>query len=171
MRNLAKGNFQFQENPPREVDQLVTIPPPLEDIPSRAGTPWPRAGSTSENLSQVKKGLANSPTPTSTPTIKVEPQLHEVAIPHAAVAPMQIEKCGWGPNCPICKNIEEDWGGELQNQQCPKQNILHTQKQGTQQPLQKNISNAPRTKTPSNHRTSSTPNLLTYLIVMQNKYI
>ena len=27
-------------------------------------------------------------------------------------APPKAEQCGWGPNCPICTNTEEDWGGE-----------------------------------------------------------
>ena len=26
------------------------------------------------------------------------------------------ERCGWGLNCPICKNAEEDWDGEHQQQ-------------------------------------------------------
>ena len=26
------------------------------------------------------------------------------------------EQCGQGPNCPICKNTEEDWDGEHQKQ-------------------------------------------------------
>ena len=26
------------------------------------------------------------------------------------------ERCGWGPNCPICKNAEEDWDEEHQKQ-------------------------------------------------------
>ena len=51
----------------------------------------------------------------------------------------QIEKCGWGSNCPICENIEEDWDGDMQNQQHPQQNIPHTQTLGAQQPPQKNF--------------------------------
>ena len=116
-------------------------------------------------------------------------------IPHAAVAPKQIkEKCEWGPNCPICKNIEEDWDGDLQGQQqqkaqCPQQNILCTQSQGTQQPLQRNFqcSSGPKppvatrhtafpshkaSSTPS-HKTSSTPshNPLIYQIDMQSRSV
>ena len=127
---------------------------------------------------RVQKGLANSPSTYNHPHKKVEAQPHETAIPHATVALKQIkEKSGWGPNCPICKNIEEDWDGELQGQQqqnaqCPKQNIPCTQLQGTQQPLQKNFQ-CPRPKISSSHRTSSAPghNPLTYQINMQNKSI
>ena len=28
----------------------------------------------------------------------------------------KLERCRWGPNCPICKNAEEDWDGEHQKQ-------------------------------------------------------
>ena len=29
----------------------------------------------------------------------------------------KAEKCGWGPNCPFCKNQDkEDWDGKYQNQ-------------------------------------------------------
>ena len=75
--------------------------------------------SASGNLFELRKDWQIPPTPTSTPTIKVEPQLHEVAIPHTAMTLKQLEKCGWGPNCSICENIEEDWNGDLQNQQHP----------------------------------------------------
>ena len=96
----------------------------------------------SENLFESRKERAIPPTPISTPTIKAKAQPHETLIPHATVGSKQTkEKCGWGPNCPICKNIEEDWDGDLQGQnaQHPQQNILYTQTQGTQQPQQKNV--------------------------------
>ena len=66
--------------------------------------------------------------------VKIEAQPHKAEIPHAAMGPKHIEKCGWRPNCPIYKNIEEDWDGDLQGQQLqhPQQNIPHTQTQGTQ---------------------------------------
>ena len=112
MMNLAKG--KFQENPPQGGSSADDNPPPLENIPGRAGTPWPETGSTSENLFESRRDWLIPPTPTSTPTIKVEAQPHKTAIPCATVALKQIkEKCGWGPNCPICENIEEDWDGDL----------------------------------------------------------
>ena len=95
MMNLAKG--KFQENPPQGGSSADNNPPPLENIPARAGTPWPETGLASENLFKSRKDRPICPTPTSTPTIKVEALLHETAIPYATVAPKQIkEKCGWG---------------------------------------------------------------------------
>ena len=42
--------------------------------------------------------------------IKIEPK------PEEQPTTSPIEKCGWGPNCPICKIIEEDWDGDHQKQ-------------------------------------------------------
>ena len=41
--------------------------------------------------------------------------------------------------CPICENIEEDWDGDMENQQHPQQSIPCTQTLGAQQPPQKNF--------------------------------
>ena len=46
------------------------------------------------------------------PTIKVEPQDPNQSNPNSTVT--KPERCGWGPNCPICKIAEEDWDGEHQ---------------------------------------------------------
>ena len=70
----------------------------------------------------------------------------------------------WGPNCPICINIEEDWDGDKKNQQFPQQNIPSTQTLSAHSSHHRKISNTQRHQTSSNHRTSSTPNLVTYLI-------
>ena len=43
--------------------------------------------------------------------IKEEPKTGEQSI----ISP-RTEKCGWGPNCPFCKNQEEDWDGNHQKQ-------------------------------------------------------
>ena len=59
MINLAKG--KSQEIPPQGGSSADSNHPPLENIPIRAGTPWPRAGSMSENLFESRKKLANSP--------------------------------------------------------------------------------------------------------------
>ena len=56
----------------------------------------------------------------------MEPQPQELASPSATMAP-KAEKCGWGLNCPICKNIEEDWDGDQQKQS--EQSIPTTQVQ------------------------------------------
>ena len=53
MMNLAKG--KFQENPPQGGSSADNNSPALENIPVRAGTPWPKTGSTSENLFESRK--------------------------------------------------------------------------------------------------------------------
>ena len=89
MMNLAKG--KFQENPPQGGSPADNNPPPLENIPARAGSPWPETRSTLENLFESRKDWPIPPIPTSTPTIKVQVQPCETEIPGAAVAPKQIK--------------------------------------------------------------------------------
>ena len=58
---------------------------------------------------------------TPKPPIKIEPQAQEQPTPSSMVA-LKSEKCGWGLNCPICKNLEEDSDGDHQKQfQQPQQ--------------------------------------------------
>ena len=46
------------------------------------------------------------------PLLKEEPKIGEQSI----ISP-KTEKCGWGPDCPFCKNQDkEDWDGKHQNQ-------------------------------------------------------
>ena len=46
------------------------------------------------------------------PPIKEESKIGEQSI----ISP-KAEKCGWGPDCPFCKNQDkEDWDGQHQNQ-------------------------------------------------------
>ena len=81
------------------------------------------------NLFKMRKDwlippTTNTVTATSSKTpIKIEPQAQEQLTPSAAPPP-KAEQCAWGPNCPICKNMEEDWDGELQKQ--IQQNIKNT---------------------------------------------
>ena len=90
----------------------------------------------SENLFELQKDWPFPPTNnTVTPTnskspTKIEPQAQEQSIPSAA-ALLKAEGCRWGLNCPICKNIEEDWDGEHQKQF--HQNTKNTQIQEAQQ--------------------------------------
>ena len=42
-------------------------PPPLENIPTHAGTPWPRVGSMSGNLFELRKDWSIPPHLLSTP--------------------------------------------------------------------------------------------------------
>ena len=67
------------------------------------------------NLFELGKDWPIPPLMTPNPPIKIELQPQELAIPSATAAP-KAEKCGWEPNCPICKNIEEDWDGDHQKQ-------------------------------------------------------
>ena len=90
----------------------------------------------SGNLFEIRKDWLIPPTnntvtaTSSTPPINIEPQAQEQLNTSAAALP-KAEGCGWGPNCPICKNIEEDWDGEHQKQ--IQQNTKNTQAQDAQQ--------------------------------------
>ena len=46
--------------------------------------------------------------------IKIEPK--EPGQPTPSTTAPQPEQFGWGPNCPIYKNVEEDWDGDHQKQ-------------------------------------------------------
>ena len=67
------------------------------------------------NLFELRKDWPILPTSTSNPPMKIEPQPQELATPNATPV-LKAEKCGWGLNCPICKNIEEDWDGDHKKQ-------------------------------------------------------
>ena len=93
-------------------------PPPLEDAPVYTSTPWPEAGKMPGNLYELRKDWAIPPTNnTMTATnpklpIKIEPKEQHQPTP-STTAP-KPEQYGWGPKCPICKNVEGDWDGEHQ---------------------------------------------------------
>ena len=68
------------------------------------------------NLFEIRKDWPIPPTNdtvTATipkPIIKIEPQ-----VPTTTVS--RPEWCGWGQNCPICKNVDENWDDDnLQDQ-------------------------------------------------------
>ena len=90
----------------------------------------------SGNLFELRKDCPIPPTnntvtaTSSKPPIKIEPQAQEQPIPSAAT-PSKAEQCEWGPNCPIFKNIEEDWDGEYQKQ--IQQNTKNIQTQDAKQ--------------------------------------
>ena len=69
------------------------------------------------------------------PPSKTEEQPKIAAMPSTMVMPKQAtERCSWGPHCPICKNKEEDWDGDWQNQ--PRRhphNFQHPQPQNSWQ--------------------------------------
>ena len=60
-------------------------------------------------LNNNAKGTATVTSPK--PPIKEEPKTEEQPSTSS-----KTEKCGWGPNCPFCKNQEEDWNGDCQRQ-------------------------------------------------------
>ena len=114
----ALVNLESQQPPPLENN-----PQPLEDAPVHVGTHWPKAGKMSGNLFKLRKEwpippATNTATATTTnpkpPVIKAEPQDPGQSNPNSIVP--KPEQCGWEPNCPICKNAEEDWDGEHQKQ-------------------------------------------------------
>ena len=149
--------FLTQQQDPESLNPKLN-PPPLEDIPSapvRQDTPWPNAGSASENLFETRKdwSIPLTPSPTPTPTVKTETPPQIAPIPQVIVMPKQVtEKCSWGPHCPICKNEEEHeehWDGNRQSEQ-PRmhpQNMQHPQPQSTQHP-QPQIAQQPQPQNP-----------------------
>ena len=104
----------------RSLHTSENNPPPLENTPVHASTPWPEAGKMSGNLFELSKDWPIPPTNNTVtatnpkPHIKIECQEQDQP-PPSTRAP-KPEQCGWGPNCPICKNAEEDWDGEHQKQ-------------------------------------------------------
>ena len=151
-----------KQNPPQE-NTSDSNPPPFKNIPTHAGTPWPEVGKMSGNLFELRKDWLIPPAITSNPPLKIESQPQEQAIPSATTAP-KAEKCGWGLDCPICKNIEEDWDGDHQKQF--QQKVLSTQPQNTHihtnhkgQSYNNQIHSSLRWQVFSapSHKTSSTP--------------
>ena len=123
--------------PPVTVSKVPAAPenrpPPLEKAQVCQSTPWPGAGGMLGNPFEHRNWLLppnylnndckNATSPKS--PIKEEPKTGEQ------------EKCGWGPNCPFCKNQKkEDWDGKQQTNfrrfhphqryGDPKQDILKT---------------------------------------------
>ena len=111
----------------------------------------------SGNLFELRKDWPIPPTNnTSTATnpklpIKIEPQEQDQSTP-SATAP-KPEQCGWVPNCPTCKNAEEDWDSE--NQKQFQQTNENTQIQDTQ----KNSFQTPNHKANSASKPSAQPRL------------
>ena len=106
-----------------QTDAPENRPPPLENASVCKSTPWPSAGRMSGNLFEDRNWLLppnylNSDSKNATgitspkPSIKEEPKIGE----QSNISP-KTDKCGWGPNCPFCKNQDkEDWDGKHQNQ-------------------------------------------------------
>ena len=125
------------DRPQVQEETSDSRPPPLENVPVHESTPWPDAGKISGNLFEERKDwllppnyLNNDNKDTTSvtspkPPIKEEPKTEEPSF----TGP-KTDKCGWGPNCPFCKNQEkeeEDWDGnhqkQLQQKTLPQQEI------------------------------------------------
>ena len=106
-----------------QTDASENRPSPLEDVPGHESTPWPSAGKMSGNLFKdgnwlLPPNYLNNDSKNATgiaspkPFIKKEPKIGE----QSSIS-LKAEKCGWGPDCPFCKNQNKgDWDGKHQNQ-------------------------------------------------------
>ena len=130
----------------------------------------------SGNLFEIRKDWPIPPTTNTTtitttntkpPAIKVEPQDPGQSNPNSTVT--KPERCGWGPNCPICKNAEEDWDREheKQLQQSDVQQKYSSQGQDTRQAQYKTLSTP---KTIRYHKASKLKHPSICQTNMQNKY-
>ena len=95
-------------------------PPPLENAPVHESSPWPDARKISGNLFKERKDwllppnyLNNDNKDMTSVTSPKPPINEEPKIEEQSLASPRTDKCGWGPNCPFCKNLEkeEDWDG------------------------------------------------------------
>ena len=90
-----------------KTDVPENRPPPFESVPICEDTPWPGAEKVSGNLFEDRnwllppnyldnenKNVTNITSPR--PPMKEESKINE----------QSAEKCGWGPDCPFCKNQE-----------------------------------------------------------------
>ena len=104
-----------------QTDAPEIRPPPLENTPVCESTPWPGAGGMSGNLFEGRNWLLppnylNNDTKNATGITSPKPSIKEPKIGEQSIIIPKTEKCGWGPNCPFCKNQDkEDWDGKHQN--------------------------------------------------------
>ena len=81
-------------------------PPPLEKAQVCKSTPWPGAGRVSGNLFEDRHWLLppnylnNNHKNTASPKSPIKEELKT----GEQSTSLNAEKCGWGPNCPFCKN-------------------------------------------------------------------
>ena len=112
-----------QQFPKPQADLPENRPPPIEDASICKSTPWPSAGKMSGNLFEDRNWLLppnylNNNSKNATDIASLKPQIkEEPKIGEQSIISPKAEKCGWGPDCPFCKNQdkEEDWDGNHQN--------------------------------------------------------
>ena len=122
------------------VDASGNRPPPLEDAPAHESTPWSSAGKMSGNLSGERKDwllppnhLNNGNRDTTGVASPKPPIREESKTGEQSIISPRAEKCGLGPNCPFCKNQEEDWDDNHQKQlqqKTPPEQEIQMPKQG-----------------------------------------
>ena len=144
-RKRATPKKKFRPASPKPT----TSCPPLPEAPSkpknstplsselvRENTPWPGTGRMSgklfedRNLLLPKNYLANeNKSENAIGTTSPRPPLkEELKVDEQSVISPKAEKCGWGPDCPFCKNQEkEDWDGRHQDQKTSSQQVQRPQ--------------------------------------------
>ena len=149
-RDNLQGSNQYQMQ-----EGTDNRPPPLEDAAVCKSTQRPNTGKISGNHFEERKDWLLPPNylnndnkdvtsiTSPKPPIKEEPEREE----RSFTSP-RTDKCGWGPNCPFCKNQEkkEDWDSN-----CQKQLQQQT-------PLQQEIQKPPSKMTPGS-KLPETPEL------------
>ena len=112
-KTVSKAPTSLKIQTPSQEGTPENRLPSLEGAPICTSTPWSKAGKMSGNLFKTGKVWLIPPNyntgndmntaiaTSSISLIKIEPKPEE----QPANSPM-AEKCGWGPNCPFCKNIK-----------------------------------------------------------------
>ena len=110
-----------------QTDASENRPPTLEDVPVHKSTPWHGAGKMLGNLFKDRNWLLppnylNNDNKNTTGIASPKPPIKEESkIREQSIINPKTEKCGWGPDCPFCKNQDkEDWDGKHQSQQQQK---------------------------------------------------
>ena len=147
-RATPKKNFRPATPKPTAVcPPLPEAPPKPKNsmlLPAREDTPWPGAGKMLGNLYEDRNWLlprnylatenkSENVTGVSSlkPSLKEEPEIGE----QSNISP-KTEKCGWGQDCPFCKNQEKE------DLDCKHQDQLQ-QKTSPQPKVQRSKQDAP----------------------------
>ena len=121
------------DNVKPKTDVPENRPPTLENVPVHESTPWPGTRKVSGNLFKDRNWLLppnyldnenknehknetniTSPRP---PVKEEEPKVNE----------QSAEKCGWGPDCPFCKNQEKEENKIQQQKTAPQPKVQKPQ--------------------------------------------
>ena len=101
------------DRPQVQEETSDSKPQSLENVPVCESTPWPNVGKISGNLFEERKDWLfppNYPNNNSKNTTNVTspkpPVKEELKTDEQSFAGPKSDKCGWGPNCPFCKNQE-----------------------------------------------------------------